>query len=105
VVFGESGILASLRQGSVHVSCSTISVALSQKLTAATKAIVRALCPVLSSGARKLPNLRRSVQFRGYDRNFYSQPSTCLIVAAQLLQNRDDAPPARGRNRICGASG
>jgi 3-hydroxyisobutyrate dehydrogenase-like beta-hydroxyacid dehydrogenase len=35
VVFGESGILASLRLGSVHVSCSTISVALSQKLTAA----------------------------------------------------------------------
>lgn len=35
VVFGESGILASLRPGSVHVSCSTISVAFSQKLTAA----------------------------------------------------------------------
>ena len=37
VVFGESGILASLGPGSVHVSCSTISVALSQKLTAAHK--------------------------------------------------------------------
>ena len=35
VVFGASGILAKLRPGSVHVSSSTISVALSQKLTAA----------------------------------------------------------------------
>jgi 3-hydroxyisobutyrate dehydrogenase-like beta-hydroxyacid dehydrogenase len=35
VTLGESGILANLRPGSVHVSSSTISVALSQKLTAA----------------------------------------------------------------------
>ncbi len=35
VAFGESGILANLRPGSVHISSSTISVALSQKLTAA----------------------------------------------------------------------
>jgi len=35
VTFGESGILASLRPGSVHISCSTISVALAQKLTTA----------------------------------------------------------------------
>jgi len=33
--FGESGILENLPQGSVHISSSTISVALSQKLTAA----------------------------------------------------------------------
>jgi 3-hydroxyisobutyrate dehydrogenase-like beta-hydroxyacid dehydrogenase len=33
VTFGESGILTNLRPGSVHISCSTISVALSQKLT------------------------------------------------------------------------
>jgi 3-hydroxyisobutyrate dehydrogenase-like beta-hydroxyacid dehydrogenase len=35
VTFGESGILANLRPGSIHISSSTISVALSQKLTAA----------------------------------------------------------------------
>jgi 3-hydroxyisobutyrate dehydrogenase-like beta-hydroxyacid dehydrogenase len=35
VVFGESGILANLRPRSVHISSSTISVALSEKLTAA----------------------------------------------------------------------
>jgi 3-hydroxyisobutyrate dehydrogenase-like beta-hydroxyacid dehydrogenase len=35
VAFGESGILANLRPGSVHISSSTISVALSQRLTAA----------------------------------------------------------------------
>jgi 3-hydroxyisobutyrate dehydrogenase-like beta-hydroxyacid dehydrogenase len=35
VTFGESGILANLRPGSVHISSSTISVALSQKLTTA----------------------------------------------------------------------
>lgn len=35
VVFGDLGILANLRPGSVHISSSTISVALSQKLTAA----------------------------------------------------------------------
>jgi 3-hydroxyisobutyrate dehydrogenase-like beta-hydroxyacid dehydrogenase len=35
VTFGETGILANLRPGSVHISCSTISIALSQKLTAA----------------------------------------------------------------------
>ncbi|MCU1271790.1 MAG: NAD(P)-dependent oxidoreductase [Acidobacteriaceae bacterium] len=34
VVFGEAGILASLRKGAIHVSSSTISVALSEKLTA-----------------------------------------------------------------------
>ena len=35
VTFGESGILETLRPGSVHISSSTISVALSQKLAAA----------------------------------------------------------------------
>jgi 3-hydroxyisobutyrate dehydrogenase-like beta-hydroxyacid dehydrogenase len=35
VTFGDSGILANLRPGSVHISSSTISVALAQKLTAA----------------------------------------------------------------------
>ena len=35
VAFGESGILANLRPGSVHISSSTISLTLSQKLTAA----------------------------------------------------------------------
>jgi 3-hydroxyisobutyrate dehydrogenase-like beta-hydroxyacid dehydrogenase len=35
VTFGESGILANLRPGSVHISSSTISVALSQNLTTA----------------------------------------------------------------------
>jgi 3-hydroxyisobutyrate dehydrogenase-like beta-hydroxyacid dehydrogenase len=34
LVFGEGGILASLREGGVHVSLSTISVALSDRLTA-----------------------------------------------------------------------
>jgi 3-hydroxyisobutyrate dehydrogenase-like beta-hydroxyacid dehydrogenase len=32
--FGTEGILSSLRRGAVHISCSTISVALSDKLTA-----------------------------------------------------------------------
>ncbi|ORV11282.1 NAD(P)-dependent oxidoreductase [Mycobacterium celatum] len=35
VVFGEDGVLASLAPGGVHISSSTISVALSQRLTAA----------------------------------------------------------------------
>jgi 3-hydroxyisobutyrate dehydrogenase-like beta-hydroxyacid dehydrogenase len=35
VVFGEGGVLASLREGAIHVSLSTISVALSQRLAAA----------------------------------------------------------------------
>jgi 3-hydroxyisobutyrate dehydrogenase-like beta-hydroxyacid dehydrogenase len=35
VVFGESGLLARLPPGAIHVSCSTISVALAEKLTAA----------------------------------------------------------------------
>jgi 3-hydroxyisobutyrate dehydrogenase-like beta-hydroxyacid dehydrogenase len=35
VAFGDGGILASLRPGATHVSSSTISVALSQRLTAA----------------------------------------------------------------------
>ena len=34
VVLGEAGILASLRKGAIHVSSSTISVALSEKLSA-----------------------------------------------------------------------
>ncbi len=39
VVFGDSGIVASLRAGATHISSSTISVALSEKLAAAhTKA-------------------------------------------------------------------
>ena len=35
VVFGDAGIASSLHKGAVHISISTISVALSQKLTAA----------------------------------------------------------------------
>ncbi len=38
VVGGEGGILASLGQGAIHVSCSTISVALSRSLAAAHEA-------------------------------------------------------------------
>ena len=34
-VFGEGGILTSLPRGGVHISCSTVSVALSDRLTAA----------------------------------------------------------------------
>jgi len=34
-VFGDGGILASLRKGAIHISCSTISVALSERLTEA----------------------------------------------------------------------
>ena len=33
VVFGEDGIIAKLSKGAMHISCSTISVALSEKLT------------------------------------------------------------------------
>ena len=35
IVFGDGGILASLARGATHVSSSTISVALSERLTAA----------------------------------------------------------------------
>jgi 3-hydroxyisobutyrate dehydrogenase-like beta-hydroxyacid dehydrogenase len=34
VMFGEAGLLANLRPGAIHVSCSTISVALAERLTA-----------------------------------------------------------------------
>jgi 3-hydroxyisobutyrate dehydrogenase-like beta-hydroxyacid dehydrogenase len=47
-VFGDGGILASLPHGGVHVSCSTISVALSDRLTAAHSAAGQEFvsCPV-----------------------------------------------------------
>ena len=47
-VFGDGGILASLPHGGVHISCSTISVALSDKLTAAHSAAGQEFvsCPV-----------------------------------------------------------
>src|SRR5437899_749781 len=35
VVFGEKGVISSLRRGAIHISMSTISVALSERLTAA----------------------------------------------------------------------
>ncbi len=35
LVFGENGILATLKKGAIHVSCSTISVKLSERLTEA----------------------------------------------------------------------
>ena len=35
VVFGDNGVMVSLRKGAIHVSMSTISVALSERLTAA----------------------------------------------------------------------
>jgi 3-hydroxyisobutyrate dehydrogenase-like beta-hydroxyacid dehydrogenase len=35
VVFGDAGVINSLRQGAIHISSSTISVALSEKMTAA----------------------------------------------------------------------
>lgn len=34
VVYGEGGLLSSLRKGATHISCSTISVALSERLAA-----------------------------------------------------------------------
>jgi 3-hydroxyisobutyrate dehydrogenase-like beta-hydroxyacid dehydrogenase len=47
-VFGDGGILASLPRGGVHISCSTISVALSDRLTAAHSAAGQEFvsCPV-----------------------------------------------------------
>jgi 3-hydroxyisobutyrate dehydrogenase-like beta-hydroxyacid dehydrogenase len=47
-VFGDGGILASLSRGGVHISCSTISVALSDRLTAAHSAAGQEFlsCPV-----------------------------------------------------------
>lgn len=35
IVFGDAGVISSLRKGTIHISSSTISVALSEKLTAA----------------------------------------------------------------------
>src|SRR5258708_39959035 len=45
VVFGDAGIASSLHKGAVHISLSTISVALSQKLTAAHAAPGRRFVP------------------------------------------------------------
>lgn len=47
-VFGDGGILASLPRGGIHISCSTISVALSDRLTAAHAAAGQEFisCPV-----------------------------------------------------------
>ena len=47
-VFGDAGILASLPQGGIHISCSTICVALSDRLTAAHSAAGHEFisCPV-----------------------------------------------------------
>jgi 3-hydroxyisobutyrate dehydrogenase-like beta-hydroxyacid dehydrogenase len=47
-VFGDGGILASLPRGGIHISCSTISVALSDRLTAAHTAAGQEFisCPV-----------------------------------------------------------
>jgi 3-hydroxyisobutyrate dehydrogenase-like beta-hydroxyacid dehydrogenase len=47
-VFGDGGILASLPRGGVHISCSTISVALSDRLTAVHSAARQEFisCPV-----------------------------------------------------------
>jgi 3-hydroxyisobutyrate dehydrogenase-like beta-hydroxyacid dehydrogenase len=47
-VFGDGGILASLPRGGIHVSCSTISVALSDRLTAAHSSTAQEFvsCPV-----------------------------------------------------------
>jgi 3-hydroxyisobutyrate dehydrogenase-like beta-hydroxyacid dehydrogenase len=47
-VFGDSGILASLPRGGIHISCSTIGVALSDRLTAAHAAAGQQFvsCPV-----------------------------------------------------------
>jgi 3-hydroxyisobutyrate dehydrogenase-like beta-hydroxyacid dehydrogenase len=48
LVFGDGGVLASLQRGGVHVSCSTIGVALSERLTAAHAAAGQEFvsCPV-----------------------------------------------------------
>jgi 3-hydroxyisobutyrate dehydrogenase-like beta-hydroxyacid dehydrogenase len=48
LVFGDGGILASLPRGGIHISCSTIGVALSDRLTAAHLAAVQEFvsCPV-----------------------------------------------------------
>ena len=47
-VFGDTGILASLPRGGIHISCSTIGVALSDRLTAAHSAAGQEFisCPV-----------------------------------------------------------
>src|SRR6201996_6069157 len=47
-VFGDGGILASLPHGGIHISCSTIGVALSDRLTAAHSAAGKEFisCPV-----------------------------------------------------------
>jgi 3-hydroxyisobutyrate dehydrogenase-like beta-hydroxyacid dehydrogenase len=47
-VFGDGGILASLPRGGIHISCSTISVALSDRLTAAHSSAAQEFisCPV-----------------------------------------------------------
>jgi 3-hydroxyisobutyrate dehydrogenase-like beta-hydroxyacid dehydrogenase len=47
-VFGDGGILASLPRGGIHISCSTIGVALSDRLTAAHSAAGQEFisCPV-----------------------------------------------------------
>jgi len=55
VIIDDSGILANLRSGSVHISSSTISVALAQKLTAAHERQNQRFILLLFSDARRPP--------------------------------------------------
>ena len=88
VSFGESGILAHLQPGSVHISSSTISVDLSQKLAAArenrTSGLLLLRPPVMS--AVKLLFAMCESSYRSCDR-LDSIASTSVSIAGLGSEN------------------
>ena len=80
-MFGDGGILASLPRGGIHISCSTISVALSDRLTAAhTAADLRLRADVL---ARAFLDQGITFALKGVERPFPMDIIPRIITAAQ----------------------
>ncbi len=100
VVFGDSGVLKSLTRGRVHISLSTISVALSDRLAEEHSRAGQEFIAAPVFGRPEAAEAGRSTTAR--DRS--SSPPRCLGGRKRLKQGSwPSLPPAR-RQRWSGAS-
>ncbi len=98
VVFGENGILPALAPGAIHVSMSTISVALAERLAAAHREKDQEFMSATVFGRPDLGGFRQALR-RGGGQAGNDRPLQASVRRAGPAHFRDLGPGAEGESR------
>jgi len=102
VVFGADGVLGALRESALHVSCSTISVALSERLTAAHAQAGQGYVAAPVFGRPDAAAAARLAVVAGGDEAALAQAKPIFEAIGQRVFVLSDAPKAANLVKLSG---